>query len=88
MLNLTSGGNESGALPIFERQSLVVEKERTHCLAAVAEGPDANILTPISCSEAKVIVVNKRLEIGGGVGVAIVNCQLHVRLQKSKCTSA
>jgi hypothetical protein len=33
----------------------VVENERMHCLAAVVEGPEANILAPGSYSEAAVV---------------------------------
>ena len=49
------------------------------------------LLTPVSCSEAKVIVCIKLApeRAVGGVGVAIVNCQLLAcELQKSKCSSA
>jgi len=29
-----------------------------HCLAAVVDGPEANMLTPVSYSEATVVVLN------------------------------
>lgn len=44
MLNLTSGGTESGALPIFDRHNRVVEKDRMVCRAAVVVRPEANMV--------------------------------------------
>jgi len=44
-----------------------------HCLAAVVDGPEANMLTPVSYSEATVVVLNERLKV-----VGVPASQLHV----------